>query len=274
MPGGALHADRARAPSTTSTGSSRLHCDPTLDVGQVGLREGPITGAADRARGPARAAPAATPRRPHLTEDLTFALGQGRSPSCPRSCRRRLDPRAGVSVVWGIVHAGSAPQRHPRDRPGRRHGPDARRRRLGRGREAGPRCSSTQIVGAVRRARRRSTTSAACRRWSTSRSRTGSWPARCERVLGDDGQVPTPQSLGRRGLRLVPRPGPRRDGPARHADAGRADVRPAPGQPARRRARGRHRRPGARRVAVALTAFLTTWSDACDEWPGRPASTR
>ena len=35
------------APSTASTRIFALHCDPTLDVGQVGLREGPLTGAAD-----------------------------------------------------------------------------------------------------------------------------------------------------------------------------------------------------------------------------------
>ncbi len=37
-----------------------LHCDPTIDVGQVGLREGPITGAAD-----ALGDPADRERRPH-----------------------------------------------------------------------------------------------------------------------------------------------------------------------------------------------------------------
>ena len=62
MPGGALHLiDRGR-PRRASTRIFALHCDPTLDVGQVGLRDGPITGAADRARGPARRAAAATPR--------------------------------------------------------------------------------------------------------------------------------------------------------------------------------------------------------------------
>ena len=50
-----------------------LHCDPGLDVGQVGLRLGPLTGAATRSRS-GSAARAGTPARPHLTGDLTFAL--------------------------------------------------------------------------------------------------------------------------------------------------------------------------------------------------------
>ena len=47
MPGGALMAIEAGA----LDGVARifgLHCDPGLDVGKVGLREGPLTGAADR----------------------------------------------------------------------------------------------------------------------------------------------------------------------------------------------------------------------------------
>ncbi|MFL6022083.1 MAG: M20/M25/M40 family metallo-hydrolase, partial [Marmoricola sp.] len=45
--------------------------------------------------------------RPHLTEDLTFALGKLIT-ELPAVLSRRLDPRAGVSVVWGLVRAGSA----------------------------------------------------------------------------------------------------------------------------------------------------------------------
>ena len=45
--------------------------------------------------------------RPHLTEDLTFALGKLVT-ELPAVLSRRLDPRAGVSVVWGIVRSGSA----------------------------------------------------------------------------------------------------------------------------------------------------------------------
>jgi amidohydrolase len=45
--------------------------------------------------------------RPHLTEDLTFALGKVVT-ELPAVLSRRLDPRAGVSVVWGLIRAGSA----------------------------------------------------------------------------------------------------------------------------------------------------------------------
>jgi amidohydrolase len=83
-----------------------LHCDPTLDVGQVGLREGPITGAADHLDVTLSGAGGHT-SRPHLTEDLTYALAKVVT-ELPSILSRRLDPRAGVSVVWGLVRAGSA----------------------------------------------------------------------------------------------------------------------------------------------------------------------
>jgi amidohydrolase len=83
-----------------------LHCDPTLDVGRVGLREGPITGAADHLDITLSGSGGHT-SRPHLTEDLTYALGKVVT-ELPSILSRCLDPRAGVSVVWGIVRAGSA----------------------------------------------------------------------------------------------------------------------------------------------------------------------
>jgi amidohydrolase len=84
-----------------------LHCDPTLDLGQVGVREGPITGAADQIEVRLTGGGGHT-SRPHLTEDLTFALGKLIT-ELPAVLSRRLDPRAGVSVVWGMVRAGVAP---------------------------------------------------------------------------------------------------------------------------------------------------------------------
>jgi amidohydrolase len=83
-----------------------LHCDPTVDVGHVGLREGPITGAADALEIRLTGAGGHT-SRPHLTEDLTFALGKIVT-ELPAVLSRRLDPRAGVSVVWGRLEAGRA----------------------------------------------------------------------------------------------------------------------------------------------------------------------
>jgi len=105
MPGGALMAIEAGA----LDGVSRifgLHADPGLDVGTVGLREGPLTGAADHLD-VLLAGKGGHTSRPHLTEDLTFALGKVVT-ELPAVLSRRLDPRAGVSVVWGMVRAGSA----------------------------------------------------------------------------------------------------------------------------------------------------------------------
>jgi amidohydrolase len=105
MPGGALELIAAWA----LDGLDRvfcLHCDPSLDVGTVGLRVGPLTGAADslRVRLVGRGGHTS---RPHLTEDLTYALSKLVT-DLPAVLSRRLDPRAGASLVWGMVRAGAA----------------------------------------------------------------------------------------------------------------------------------------------------------------------
>jgi amidohydrolase len=106
MPGGAVHlmglglldgVERVFA----------LHCDPGVDVGQVGLRLGPLTSAADRIEVRLTGTGGHT-SRPHLTGDLTFALAKVTT-ELPAILSRRLDPRSGVSVVWGHIQAGSAP---------------------------------------------------------------------------------------------------------------------------------------------------------------------
>jgi amidohydrolase len=105
MPGGALDLVALGALEDVQRVFG-LHCDPTLDVGHVGLREGPLTGAADRLTVHLSGKGGHT-SRPHLTEDLTFALGKLVT-ELPAILSRRLDPRAGASVVWGMVRAGSA----------------------------------------------------------------------------------------------------------------------------------------------------------------------
>jgi amidohydrolase len=105
MPGGALEVIAAGALDDV-THAFGLHCDPSLDVGQVGLRVGPITGAADSIRIRLIGRGGHT-SRPHLTQDLTYALGVLVT-QLPAALSRRLDPRAGASMVWGIVRAGSA----------------------------------------------------------------------------------------------------------------------------------------------------------------------
>ena len=105
MPGGALEVLAAGA----LKGVSRifaLHCDPSLDVGQVGLREGAITGASDRIHVTLSGRGGHT-SRPHLTEDLTFALGTLLT-QLPAVLSRRFDPRAGASMVWGQIRSGNA----------------------------------------------------------------------------------------------------------------------------------------------------------------------
>ena len=105
MPGGALRLMEAGALDNVHRIFS-LHCDPTLDVGEIGLRDGPLTGAADALSVELTGRGGHT-SRPHLTEDLTFALGKVIT-ELPAIVSRRLDPRAGVSLVWGMVRAGSA----------------------------------------------------------------------------------------------------------------------------------------------------------------------
>lgn len=84
-----------------------LHCDPSVDVGRVGLRSGALTSAADKVE-VRLTGPGGHTSRPHLTGDLVFALGKVVT-ELPAVLSRRLDPRSGVSLVWGQVHAGSAP---------------------------------------------------------------------------------------------------------------------------------------------------------------------
>jgi amidohydrolase len=106
MPGGAIELIESGV-LTDVVHVFGLHCDPSIDVGTVGLREGPLTGAAD-AIDITLTGKGGHTSRPHLTEDLTFAIGKIIT-ELPAILSRRLDPRAGVSVVWGQINAGGAP---------------------------------------------------------------------------------------------------------------------------------------------------------------------
>lgn len=83
-----------------------LHCDPRLDVGRVGVRAGAITAACDKVK-VALAGPGGHTARPHLTADVVYALGKIVT-EVPAALTRRVDPRAGLSLVWGHVSAGVA----------------------------------------------------------------------------------------------------------------------------------------------------------------------
>jgi len=105
MPGGALDVIAAGG----LDGLERLyavHCDPAIDVGQVGLRTGPVTSATDHVEVRLSGAGGHT-ARPQLTSDLVAALGSLLT-SVPAILARRVDPRAGVNLVWGEAHAGTA----------------------------------------------------------------------------------------------------------------------------------------------------------------------
>lgn len=106
MPGGAL--DVIDAGGMDGVGRIfAVHCDPRVEVGRVGLRAGAITSACDRLvlhlDGPG-----GHTARPHLTTDLVTAIAR-MAADLPAVLARRMDPRWGVSLVWGRIAAGSAP---------------------------------------------------------------------------------------------------------------------------------------------------------------------
>ena len=105
MPGGALDVV-AQGGLDGVERAYALHCDPHTDVGFVGSRVGPITAAADRITVRLTGHGGHT-SRPHLTEDVIFALALVVT-GVPAVLSRRIDPRAGATMVWGRIAAGQA----------------------------------------------------------------------------------------------------------------------------------------------------------------------
>ena len=104
-PGGALDAiDSGVLKGVTE--AYALHCDPRTDVGQVGMKVGPITSATERVL-VKLSGPGGHTSRPHLTADLVGALG-ALATTAPLMLSRRVDPRSAASLIWGRVQAGSA----------------------------------------------------------------------------------------------------------------------------------------------------------------------
>ncbi|MEK2489586.1 amidohydrolase [Kitasatospora purpeofusca] len=106
MPGGAL--DVIAAGGMEGVGRIfAVHCDPKVEAGRIALRVGAITSACDRLvlhlDGPG-----GHTARPHLTTDLVTAIARTAA-ELPAALARRMDPRWGVSLVWGRIAAGSAP---------------------------------------------------------------------------------------------------------------------------------------------------------------------
>lgn len=104
-PGGALGVLAAGELDDVSSVFA-LHCDPKITTGCVGVRSGPITAAADLVEVVLRG-PGGHTARPHLTADLVYALGRV-IVEMPGLLSRVVDPRNGLSLVWGHVDAGRA----------------------------------------------------------------------------------------------------------------------------------------------------------------------
>ncbi|RZU33081.1 amidohydrolase [Blastococcus saxobsidens] len=105
VPGGATEV----VASGVLDGASRafaLHCDPSVPVGKVGLRTGAITAACDR-MDVTLTGPGGHTARPQMTVDLVDALGRLIT-DLPGLLSRQVDPRSGMSLVWGAVNAGVA----------------------------------------------------------------------------------------------------------------------------------------------------------------------
>jgi amidohydrolase len=88
-----------------------LHCDPRLDAGQLGVRSGAITAACDKVEVKV-SGPGGHTARPHLTADLVYALAKIVT-EVPAALSRRVDPRSSLSLVWGKISAGTAPNAIP-----------------------------------------------------------------------------------------------------------------------------------------------------------------
>ena len=83
-----------------------VHCDPKIDLGQVGVRAGAITASSDvftiELRGPG-----GHTARPHLTVDLVAVMGRLLTDLPARIVDRIASPEQ-VTIVFGSAHAGDA----------------------------------------------------------------------------------------------------------------------------------------------------------------------
>ncbi|MEV6760654.1 amidohydrolase [Streptomyces sp. NPDC051105] len=106
LPGGAADA----IASGVLEGVGRIlavHCDPRVDAGRIGLRNGAITSACDRIE-VALDGPGGHTARPHLTTDMVTAAARV-AVDVPALIARRVDSRSGLAVTWGRIESGHAP---------------------------------------------------------------------------------------------------------------------------------------------------------------------
>ncbi|MBA2808540.1 amidohydrolase [Streptomyces acidicola] len=83
-----------------------VHCDPRVEAGRIGLRNGPLTSACDRLE-VALDGPGGHTARPHLTTDLVTAAARVAT-DVPALVARRVDARSGLAVTWGRIESGHA----------------------------------------------------------------------------------------------------------------------------------------------------------------------
>ena len=84
-----------------------LHCDPKIDLGEIGLRPGALTAASDTATIHLRG-PGGHTARPQLTVNLISVMADVVR-RFPDEVIRRIDSDDDVVVVFGAIHAGDAP---------------------------------------------------------------------------------------------------------------------------------------------------------------------
>lgn len=83
-----------------------FHVDPTLRVGRIGMRSGPITGSAD-ALTVTLHGPGGHTSRPHRTVDLVDAAARVVT-ELPGGLRRAIDARTPLVTAFGAIHGGGA----------------------------------------------------------------------------------------------------------------------------------------------------------------------
>ncbi|MEV8443879.1 amidohydrolase [Actinosynnema sp. NPDC051121] len=89
-----------------------LHCDPKVLVGRIGTRVGPVTSACDMLE--LRVGACGTGRRNELSSDVVHALGVVAT-GLPAMLGRRVDPRSGTVLAWGLMDAPETPVGVPRE---------------------------------------------------------------------------------------------------------------------------------------------------------------
>lgn len=84
-----------------------FHVDPTLKVGKIGARVGPITAGSDSVKITVHG-PGGHTSRPHKTVDLVGAAARVAA-ELPSAIRDAIDPRSAVVTAFGSIHGGNAP---------------------------------------------------------------------------------------------------------------------------------------------------------------------